>query len=231
MLMYIISEDESVNVDLGQGAHIFDSQDITAINEAALDSKSRLLIHPKSFYDQFNQTAISQFCLENGLYSLPTLELINEIRLLIGESNAIEIGSGNGALGRALGIKMTDSYQQELPVYKAHYKSIGHATITYSSDVIKCDALTAVKRFKPHTVVGAWVTHKFNPKDPERHGNEVGIDMIKLLKRVRRIILIGNESVHKGNPLMDIDHQEISHPSLVSRSFKNDLNKIYIWER
>lgn len=220
-----------MNIEISQGAHLLQKRDTSVVAAEVLDSRGRLAPVPSSVYEKYEQETISQFCVERALYFLPTKEVVEFINDLVGGRDAIEIGAGCGVLGRALGLRMTDSFQQEDPLYKMQYALMRQPTIKYGDDVIKADALTAVKRFKPDTVIAAWVTHKFNPKQPERMGNEVGVDMLKLLKRVRRFILIGNDSVHGLSPLMDLSHEVIEHPALYSRSLKRDKNRIYVWER
>jgi hypothetical protein len=107
------------------------------------------------------------------------------------------------------------------------YEAAGQPLIQYPKDIIKAEALEAVRRFKPHTVLGCYVTHKW--RDDTHSGNYKGIDFEKLYKQVQRIILVGNKVTHGDNPLMELPHQEVELPGLITRS-TNSLNRIFIWE-
>src|SRR5271170_675184 len=72
-------------------------------------------------YDKIDRIALKLFCHATGRYGLPTIELVEYLKELIGGRSAIEIGAGNGDLGRHLGIPMTDSRLQEDPVIRERY--------------------------------------------------------------------------------------------------------------
>ncbi len=61
-------------------------------------------------------------------------------------------------------------------------------------------------------------------------GNDKGVDFNKLIRKVKRLILVGTTEVHKDNPLMKIPHEEIILPGLITRSAHPETNRIYIWE-
>ena len=60
-------------------------------------------------------------------------------------------------------------------------------------------------------------------------GNDKGVDLQKLLRKVKRLVLVGNTEVHKDNPLMDIPHEEIILPGYITRSAHPETNRIFIW--
>ena len=171
-----------------------------ALDLGALDNGA-LCVMPTAFYKEFKQDDLSGFCLRHGLYCLPTVELVDKINQLILEvsptRSAIEIGSGNGVLGKALGIPCTDSHMQERPEIRAHYRKIGQPVISYGEHVERLDAEAAVARYRPEVVVAAWVTHKYNEAEPERGGNAYGVDEVALLGQIKRYIFIGNFYVHE----------------------------------
>ena len=108
-------------------------------------------------YDQlkgFSQNQISLFCLKYGFYQIITQELVDFISPLIANKKAIEIGAGNGALGRALNIPLTDSYFQNTPEAMAMYMALQQPTVKYPSDVNKLTAMEAIEKFKPEVVIG-----------------------------------------------------------------------------
>lgn len=182
----------------------------------------------------------------NGVYLLPTIELNDYLLDKFFPENewsddridkeVIEICSGKGMLGRMLGIKMTDSMvQANNKLYKEYYKAAKQPTIKYPSDVLCMDANSAVRRLKPHTVIGSYVTWgSKNLMDCMRYGaHEKGPDMIDLYNHVDRIILIGNKSIepHTNYPILDYPHEVITDvPGLITRS-NPDLNIILVWDK
>lgn len=69
-------------------------------------------ILPAEFWKQYSQNHIALFCLMHGMYCIPTTELIEWLQHRIGDRKALEVGAGSGVVGRAVGIRMTDNYQQ-----------------------------------------------------------------------------------------------------------------------
>lgn len=167
---------------------------------------------------------------ETGTYVIPTEELLCYLDNLIGDKPTIEICAGNGFIGRDLNIIMTDSYQQQCDAEaRKFYEVFGQPTIKYPKDVLKYEALKAVNKFRPHTVLGCYATHKWNYETMS--GNDKGVDFGKLYNKTRRIILVGNLDTHKDNPLMKFKHEEIQLDGLLTRAEDASRNRIFIWER
>lgn len=199
-------------------------------------SEGNLKVMPADFYRQFNQREIAIFCMMNGLYCLPTHELLDCLNELIIEASpsrlAIEIGSGNGALGKGLGIPCTDSFMQDDPVIRAHYASLGQPTVRYGQHVIKIDANKAVDEMRPEVVVGAWVTHLYREEAHELGGNMFGIDEDLIINKTRRYIVVGNKGVHGKKPIMSKAARVIEADFLFSRSLENaGLDAIFVWDK
>ena len=99
--------------------YTFDRSDINYLKRLLLKD-GELQILPFDILKDIPQEHISQFCVENGCYLIPTTELVEFLAKLIGgnESRTIEIGSGNGVLGKALGIMCTDNFQQAMFIGK-----------------------------------------------------------------------------------------------------------------
>lgn len=186
-------------------------------------------ILPASVWESFSWSEVRLLLHETGTYVVPTEELIEFLDGLIGEESAIEICAGNGFIGRELGIPVTDSYQQQDdPATSLLYSLAGQPTIKYPKDVVKLEANKAVDKFRPHTVIACYATHKW--RYDTMSGNDKGVDFQKLLRKVKRLVLVGNTEVHKDNPLMDIPHEEIILPGYITRSAHPDTNRIFIWE-
>jgi hypothetical protein len=201
-------------------------------SEALIDGV--LQVMPAAFYRQFEQSDLSGFCLKQAAYVLPTFELLDKINELILEvsptRSAIEIGSGNGVLGKGLGIPCTDNHMQADAGIQMMYASAMQPVITYGAHVEKLDAFAAVKHYRPQVVVAAWVTHKYNAAEHWREGNMFGVDEKALLRRIKRYVFVGNLSPHGKKPLLAVRHKRIEVDYLFSRSLDAHNNAIMVWE-
>lgn len=181
-----------------------------------------------SFWNKFSKDQILKFMNEESLYVLPTEELLDFLDKEIGENSAIEVGAGRGIIGRELNIRTTDSHQQSDAFMKALYKAYNTTPIKYPHYIEKIDAVSAARKYRPHTILGCFVTHKW--RGDTQSGNDFGIDMTKMFSFAKKFILVGNKKVHKDNPLMNIPHKEIELDGLITRGFNSELNRIFIWE-
>lgn len=196
----------------------------------ALDARGRLRVLPHAFWQQFSQEEIGAFCVLHGYYCIPTVELVDWLAAQIGARRAIEIGAGSGVLADALGIVATDNRMQEWPAIRAQYLAAQQTPVPYGEQVEQLDAQVALARHKPQVVVAAWVTHRWNPKEHWRKGNQYGVDEKKLLKAAD-YIHVGNRAVHQHKPILELDHDEYEFPWLVSRALNGSPNYIAVWRR
>lgn len=208
-------------------------ENIDYLGELLLDAEGRLKVVPFDEIKEVPQEHISAFCVKNGIYSIPTQELINFLEDEIGskKEKTIEIGAGNGAICKALEIKGTDSLMQLIPAIRETYEAMGQSIVPYGEHIEKLDAKEAVRKYRPEVVIGAWCTHKYNPKEHWRGGNQYGINEKLILEKTNKYIHIGNEKVHSKKPILKYPHRVIKEPWLVSRSLSDELNVIYIWEQ
>lgn len=196
-----------------------------------IDEDGAPRIMPAKFYEETTSEERSLLCLRNGLYCLPTIELVERLRELIDGRPAIEIGAGNGALAKALGIAATDNRMQELPHYKRKYDAIGQPTVRYGAHVERMDASVAVKRYKPKVVIGAWVTHRYDPRRHAAGGNEMGIVEEAIIKACDLYVMVGNEHVHRNKSIWALEHS-MEYPTwLYSRSHNGSRDFIATWCR
>lgn len=192
--------------------------------ENILFKDGELQVLPYEVIKAIDRTVILVLMHKHGIYVLPTQELIDFLRTeIIGD--AIEIGCGLGAIGKALKIPCTDSKMQLLPEIKFYYDQMGQPTIKYPSHVVKMDALYAIKYYNPKTIIGAYITHKYNGVD----GNMYGVIEGELIKRKRKYINIGNDKIHYNKPILKSPHRTLRFEWLVTRS-EPDCNFIKIWE-
>jgi hypothetical protein len=211
-------------------AHILDgNQNIDYLN-VLLDDKGLLKIVESSFYSKIPQEHLCLFCHKHGFYCLPTTELIDWLKNEIDLSSTIEIGAGHGAISRFLKIPSTDSRYMEQPEIRAYYALGGQPVTTYSEDIIKLDAISAIKKYKPITVFGCWITHKYREDEHERGGNMFGVDEDWVIKNINKYIVIGNEQTHSKKRILNLPHKEYKFPWLYSRSLEYTKNIIYVWE-
>lgn len=208
---------------------ILKKNDTSELRKDVLDEKGKLKIVPASIYEKYPQEIISQFCVQHGYYGLPTLELIEWLKSKI-IGRAIEIGAGHAAIAKSLNIHACDNFQQDEEEIRDYYKICEQKTVPYDyAYVTKADANTFLSKANYNTVIGSWITHKYNEKDPERGGNYWGVDELKILKK-SRYILIGNENTHSKTPIMQLKHEKYQFPWLFSRSMHVDKNFIYQWD-
>lgn len=201
------------------------------ISAGALDGNGRLRVLPAAFWAATTPAERAAFCHFQGAYLLPTVELVEHLRTLIGGRRAIEIGAGNGVLARALGITATDSRQQEREPTRSIYAARGWPPVRYGPDVVDCHASRAVRRFRPLVVVGAWITSRPDQTRSGDSGNPAGVDEADVLRHCDTYVLIGNEHTHADKALWDRPH-DIEYPSwLYSRAMNGSREFIATWRR
>lgn len=197
--------------------------DISKIRSEAIKD-GKLQVMPFDFYKRFTPNEIKYFMHQEAIYVLPTSELIDWLKDNI-KGNAIEIGAGNGAISRALGIPITDSRMQELKEISLVYLLSGQPIIKYANDVEKLSADEAVIKYKPDTVIGAFITHKFNGVN----GNALGVDLKSLIDNVSKYIHIGNLTTHKDYGIYNRLTNQHYFDWLITRSVNQKENRIFVW--
>jgi hypothetical protein len=212
-----------------------DEDAVRAVEDLAL-SNGVLKIMPTAFYRQFSQEVLFGFCARNGIYGLPTIELLDKLNALIMEASpsrlAIEIGSGSGVLGKGLGIQCTDNHMQNDPSVQALYSAVyGHAVVKYGDHVAVIGGNEAVDHYRPEVVVASWVTHKYSVHEHHRGGNMYGVDEALLLSKIKRYVFVGNLKTHENKPLLQVPHTIIRGDYILSKSMTPDQNVIIVWDR
>ena len=178
--------------------------------------------------------------VEQGLYQLPTLELVEFVRTLIGGRSALEICAGQGWLGAALGIPSTDGWVFEHPAIAARTALAGQVMgapapppCPPAPHVKRLEASAAVAVYRPSVVVGCWVTHRFDTRS--RTGSTLGVDDLAILAQpsVQRLILVGNVCQHGPRPALRRKHSTHAAPWLFDRGHMTDPNgsRVWWWDR
>jgi len=207
------------------------THDVTDISDSVLEDNGKLKLFPSSFWRNLNWNDFRVFCHKKGRYGIPTIEMIDFLKEIIGNRKAIEIGAGNGDLGYRLGIHMTDSKLQNRPEVALEYKLMGQPTIDYPDDVEEMEGLIAVLTHKPEVVIGSWVTTYGNPYTNKYGCNLYGINEKLMICHVDTYILIGNIDQHGDKPIMDLPHKEYIFDWHVSRAKNQSNNRIWIWSK
>lgn len=214
---------------IGIGAVALDTNAIRDIAPDVLGPDGRLKILPAAYWAATTWQERAAFGTLHGIYSFPTVELVEYLRGVIGDRSAIEIGAGNGVLAEALGIPATDSFQQRIPKYREYYERLGQVIVPYGPNVIEMHASRAVRRLKPDVVIGCWVTHKFDPRYPAASGNEVGVDESDVLDHCRSYVFVGNERIHAAKPLWRFPHERFQFPFVFSRAHVDSADFVAVW--
>lgn len=207
-------------------------RDVKYISKLLFDELNRLKPVPSGVLAQIPPEDLMYWCNTNGVYGLATDELVAWLTGRIAGRKAIEIGAGNGVFGRALGIKMTDSFIQEREDIKLYYSLRGQERVFYGFDVQPLEACAAVKRHKPKVVIASWVTEVYK----NGKGFAEGVDESKILSMVDEYILIGNLNVHGNkrivtNPPKGFKLDVYQFPWIYSRATQPERNVIMSWRR
>ena len=183
----------------GMEASYLPARETNHLDALLLDSKGRLKVVPTEVYQGIDPTDLRVWCHKKAFYALPTTELLEWLKARIGGRRAIEIGSGNGCLGRALGIPMTDNMSQNWPNVAMMYVLQRQPRVQYGEDVEDLDALAAVQKYQPQVVLGAWVTQWISPRlpPPPGGGSIFGIKEDQILRSpsVQEYIVVGNKLI------------------------------------
>jgi len=215
-----------------QAYTLFD-EDVSYMDELLFDSNGMLRPVKASDLAALKATHLMLWGNKNGVYTYPTFELIDWIKEKIGGRGAIEICSGSGVMGRAIGIPMTDSYVQTEPAMMAYYLAMNQKPIFPANDVQKFEANEAVDYFKPDVVMGCYVTQKYLPGDegpPAIGSSWYGVDELAMLPKIQTYINVGNHSTHKDKRIRKFPHQVYKFPWLFTRSGSPEQNEIVVWE-
>lgn len=187
------------------------------------------LLLPASAWEDTTPYERAVIGMRNGVYLFPTVELAERLREIVAGRTAIEIGAGNGVLAAALGIRATDSREQEEPRTRTTIQAMGQQPVRYGPNVQKRAANRAVELYRPQVVIGCWVTERYRRE--VNIGKAGGVDELAILDQVETYVLVGNERVHRFKAIWDREHS-IEFPSfVVSRAANPTRDFIAVWQR
>lgn len=211
--------------------HAIDPMRVRDISDLLLDTHGRLKVVPAAVLEATTAEERLLFGVRHGLYSLPTEELCSFLRQRIAGRTAIEIGAGHGVLAQALDIPATDNRQQEDDGLRAYYASIRQPTVPYGDNVEKLDAASAVEKYRPAVVISCWVTHEYDPANPDAGGSSSGVDEAAVIEACEEYIFIGNQHVHAQKPIWTLPHEKLTPSWVFSRAINGSKDFIAIWRR
>jgi hypothetical protein len=102
--------------------------------------------------------------------------------------------------------------------------------VPYGPNVERMNAREAISRYKPKVVIGAWVSHKYNPLKHWDAGNEDGVDEGKILDRVETYVSIGQRHVHRGKAIWSRSHQILFPDWVFSRAMHDAPDFVATWD-
>ncbi len=208
----------------GGQAEFFDltEKDVAYLDATLLDEHGLVRVLPAAALREIKVDHLRFWLHARAIYTLPSVELIDWLKTKIGGRSAIEIGSGNGAVARALGIQGTDNFCQTWPDVKLYYETGRQPTVAYGKDVVRLDALKAISAYKPKVVVACWVTHLFRDDESERGGNMYGVDEDAVIDSVECYIHVGATSSHSKKRVLARKHEELRPDWLFGRGAPQD---------
>jgi hypothetical protein len=209
-------------------AEVLEPCDVRYIDATLLDEHGLVRVLPAERISRVDSNDLRMWLHLRAVYTLPTVELVAWLKDRISGRRAIEIGAGNGSVGRALGIPTTDSRMQERPEIVDYYRFTGQVPITYPNDVERLDASDAIKKYDPQVVIGAWITHRYDVLEHWRGGTMFGVDEVAIVEAGRTYIHIGAVSSHSLKPILGRRNQEYQFPWLAGRGDPQG-RRIWVW--
>ena len=211
---------------------ILPNENVDYMDDLLLDN-GLLRVLPAAILAALPPVHISIWGNKKGVYCFPTIELIEWLRDKVAGRSAIEICSGNGAIGRALNIPRTDSYNQTKPEMMALYAMYNQTPIFPPQDVQEFEANEAVDYFKPEVVLGSYITQRYLLGDelavPKIGSSVYGVNELDLLPKVQTYIAIGNKTSHGDKRIRKLPHKVYQFPWLFTRTLKPEENEISVW--
>lgn len=213
------------------GAYELDPANIRDIAPDVLDATGRMRVLPAAYWAATTREERMLFGYRHGIYSFPTVELVDRLREIIDGRSAIEIGAGHGVLAETLGIPATDSCEQASPAYRLVYAAAGQPSASYGPNVIEAHASRAVRRLKPEVVIACWVTQNYDPSKPWTPGDSKlnGVDERDIIRNCATYVLVGNEHVHRAKVIWSRPHTIEYPPWLYSRAMNDTRDFIATW--
>ena len=195
-----------------------------------LDERGIIKLQSADLYKTIDNADLRVWCICRAIYQLPTIELIEWLKANFNLDRAIEIGAGNNYLYHHLGIKGIDNYSEQIPAVKLVHEILNQPSTNPPPEVEKLDAIAAIKKYQPETVITSWATLKTEDPDNIDAGHKYAPDEDEILDTGVTYVFIGNEDVHRDRLIMNKPHKTYYFDWLVSRGYYPEKNCIYVWQ-
>jgi hypothetical protein len=195
-----------------------------------LDDQGIIKLQSADFYKTLDYTELRVWCLCRAIYQLPTIELIDWLKDNFNLRLAIEIGAGNNYLYHHLGIKGIDNYSEQIPAVKLVHQLLNQPSTDPPPEVENLDAIAAIKKYQPETVITAWMTLKTEDPEGIDAGHKYAPDEEEILDTGVTYIHIANEEIHGDRQIMNKPHETFYFDWLVSRGKYPEKNCICVWK-
>lgn len=202
---------------------------LSAYDSVLLDERGIIKLFPAEFYHSLDNTDLRVWCLCRAIYQLPTIELIEWLKANFNLDKAIEIGAGNNYLYHHLNIKGVDNYSEQIPAVKLVHDILHEPSTNPPPEVEKIEAIAAIKKYQPETVIASWMTLKCEDPEGVDAGHKYAPDEQEILKTGVTYIHIANENIHGDREIMNKPHEKYYFDWLVSRGKYPEKNCIYVW--
>lgn len=195
-----------------------------------LDERGIIKLESAKFYQSLDYTELRFWCICRAIYLIPTTELITWLKINFNLDKAIEIGAGNNYLFYHLGIKGIDNYSEQIPRVRLVREILGEAATNPPPEVERIDAIAAVDKYQPETVIASWMTLKTEDPEDIDAGHKYAPDEVEILERGVNYVFIGNEKIHDNREILNREHQTYYFDWLVSRAKYPEKNLVYVWK-
>lgn len=210
---------------------------LKGLENLLLDERGLYKAVPSDILAGIDHETLYKFGCKHAIFQFVTTEMLEWIKEKIRGVSALEINAGNGVISRSLGITGIDSRIQEKEQFqKIAYAKLGALMEDMSftpppREIKKYEALEAVRVFRPHTVIGAYVTQKGTVIDNLSGiaSNHWGVDERLMLTKIKRYIKFGSLSAHGTTRILDMPHEELHFDWLFTRHPDRSQNRVWIW--
>ncbi|MBE9044921.1 hypothetical protein IQ255_10965 [Pleurocapsales cyanobacterium LEGE 10410] len=194
-----------------------------------LDERGIIKLFPAEFYHSIDNDDLRVWCICRAIYQIPTIELVDWLKANFNLDKAIEIGAGNNYFYHPLGIKSIDNYSEQIPAVKLVHELLNQPSTNPPPEVEKLDAIAAIEKYQPETVITSWMTIKGNDTEEVDGGHRYAPDEFEVLDTGVTYVFIGNEDIHCDRLIMNKPHKTYHFDWLVSRGYYPEKNCIYVW--
>lgn len=196
------------------------------LDHELLDEDGIIRLLPAAHYSKYSWRDLRLWMHMTPAYNIPTVELIEQLRYIIGVRPAIEIGAGNGWLAHHLGIRATDLKIHDRPEIRKYIKTMGQFPITYGKDVEKLEATEAVRKYRPDVVIGSWIV-QYGESEHVPFSSPYGVNETEILNHAD-YVLCGTDHGHSKQLINRFKH-ETYRPPMISRQLTG--NFVRVWDK